>query len=125
VSATTTLSDVLAFISSASSTDLPVLSRACTQRGKALHEERGAALRDGDEVELRDLSPAYLNGLTGTVSPGSILRGRFALALDQRSTSLLRWKGRSKYFIAADASTHLLSGIPVGCAEKRPVAAGS
>lgn len=63
-----TLPDVVAFVlGRAGETDLEGVMNAVNSRREILREIAAAAVTVGAPVTLADLSPAYLNGLPGTV----------------------------------------------------------
>lgn len=106
------LTDALNFIlSSASNEDLSRVIDGIKSRRGILQTLNAASVSVGASVKLEGLSPKYLNNLTGIVVSMS---GRSAtIKLDARSTQDLRWSGRKRFFIAADATEYPLGGIPL------------
>lgn len=98
--------------SSADEQDLDSLIQAVKTRRNVLGEQRAATVRRDAPVRLDGLSPKYLNGLTGTVE--TTKGNRADVRLDEQSTSRLRYSGK-KYYIPADESQFLLSGVPKQC----------
>lgn len=65
---TLTLPDIVAYVlEQAEETDLDGVVNAVKNRREILRAKAAAAVTVGDPVTLADLSPAYLNGLPGTV----------------------------------------------------------
>jgi RNase P/RNase MRP subunit p29 len=66
----------------------------------------------GADVEIVDISPRYLNGLTGTVV--RIQGARVTVQLDELSTMRLKCepKSKSKFPVAPDATSYNLTGLP-------------
>jgi len=89
--------------------ELDTLADALKSRHNALRQRRALAVHTGLGVRLNDLSPKYLNGLTGTVETES--GNRVDVRLDKASTTTLRYAGR-KFFIGPDEEEYLLRGVP-------------
>jgi hypothetical protein len=92
---TTTLSDVLGFISSTATTeDLAAISPLMNERRKILAKVEAslnkAVLVPGTKVRLSGLSPKYLNGLTGTVTGPGRRPNDLQVAFDDES----KWHAR-------------------------------
>lgn len=88
----TTLSDVIGFITGATSDQLDLLSKAINDRRQSLRNERAALVKVGMKVVLSGVSPKYLDGMTGTVD--AITGTRATVRLDEESTNRLRLTGR-------------------------------
>lgn len=111
--AATTLSDI---VLNADEHDIERIFQACKDRRKTLSAARASAVQVGMKARTEGLSPKYLNGLTGVVERGSGRgSGRMGLRLDEPSTELLRWSGRTRVFVPADEKNYLLDGIPAQC----------
>ena len=122
---TTTLSDVLTFINGSERTeaDLTAISNSCHEREGVLRRARAATIREEDSVRLRDLSPKYLNGLTGKVAKGSISGNRCSVALDAESTEQLSRTGGRRFYIPAGTTEYTIYGVPLASVEKVTVGA--
>lgn len=94
----TSFNDVASFIASAGQFDLGAIDKLLRKRRTALGRQRTAqtlgALAVGTPVQLADISPRELAGLTGTIAFVSGFRA--SVALDTRSTALLI-NGRSQF----------------------------
>jgi hypothetical protein len=113
----TTLTDVATFITSeATEDDIARIYEFCKQRNKTLRTIRAASVQTGAAVELSNLSPKYLNGLTGTVS--TITKDRCAVLLDEESTSTLKWSGRGR-FVVGEQANYTLNGVPLSSCKVR------
>lgn len=110
--AETSFADVMAYIAlHASAEDIERIHLATRDRSRALRSVRAATIRTGSKVALVNLSPKYLNGLTGVV--GAIKGARADVLLDAESTSRLAWSGRSRYSIAPGAAEFTVPGVPL------------
>lgn len=108
----TNLADVATFISGASPDDLERVGGFIKSRHKALRELRAAAVSVGAKVRLTNLSPKYLNDLTGEVT--SIKGQRCTVELDEGSTIHLRYgRGGSARFNPGDAKNAVIPGVPM------------
>lgn len=108
---TTTFPDVLAFIASqASSDEVSRIFEAGRQRSRMLRTVQAASVSIGANVVLDNISPKYLNGLTGTVV--SIKGARAEVLLDETSTTRLRYSG-GRFFVPADETNHRMPGVPL------------
>ena len=104
----TTLQKVLAFIhSEADAEDLTHIYDAAGKRTSALRSIRSSGVRVGAKVTLRDISPAYLKGLTGEVVQ---VRGVKAdVRLSEVSTTMLRRHGSRRWYIPPDVKEHVFT----------------
>lgn len=108
-----TLVDTLGFIASeADETDVERLFDALSARRSALRAVRAAAVTIGVKVQIDQISPKYLIGLTGTVT--SIKGKRATVTLDEKSTGVLRYAG-SRFSVSPDATSYDLTGVPLSC----------
>jgi hypothetical protein len=107
------LPEVTDFIlSQAQQRDIDAIIEACKQRRRALRDIQAAAISVGDEVTVDRLSPAYLNGLSGTVI--QIDKKWCTLRLDTASTDQLRSEPKNKRFpVPREATAYELAGIPL------------
>lgn len=114
---TTTISasDTLDRIAVASDDELDAFFAAIKNRRTALLAQRALTVQIGTKVRLTDLSPRYLNGLTGTVSEFRSGRKYVTVMLDEDSTQRLRIEGRRKYHVTPEQTEWPLGGIPTGC----------
>ncbi|WP_198939832.1 hypothetical protein [Streptomyces sp. MJM1172] len=114
-----TLEQVAEFIvNEADSEDIDRIIDAVKTRRSTLRQHSAAiaaaSVKTGARVELQNLSPKYLNGLTGTVA--EVKRGRVTRAtvkLDEESTKQLRWSGSRRFFVSEKATEYDLHGVPV------------
>ncbi|MEV7123911.1 hypothetical protein [Kitasatospora griseola] len=108
------LADTVNFIlNEATDADLDRVVSALKDRRKALATMRAANVTTGVTATTHNLSPKYLNGLTGTVVE---INGKHAdLELDADSTDQLRWSRQSRFAVPADARTYRVRGIPLTC----------
>lgn len=106
--------DALTFVASATSDDeLDRIVAAVNARRRTLREVRSAAVTIGSVVTIQNLSPAYLNGLTGKVEANSRgKRTRVDVRLDEQSTKILRFQG-GRFPVGADTTEYLLGGVPI------------
>lgn len=109
-----TTADVAEFITgSATEEDLDDVISAVNTRKRTLRDLRAMEVKPGAKVTLTDLSPKYLNGLSGVVHSTMGGRGirRVNVTLDAESTRTLASQS-TKYFIAANDEEYLLEGVP-------------
>jgi hypothetical protein len=108
------LVDALTFVANSSSDhELDLIVAAVNARRRALREVRSAAVTIGSVVTIQNLSPAYLNGLTGTVEAHSRgKRTRVDVRLDEKSTKILRFQG-GRFPVGAETTEYLLGGVPI------------
>ena len=115
---TTTLVDIQDFITSqADSEDLSQILGAVKARRASLEIKAAAAVETGARVELHNLRPQYLNGLTGTVKETEGGRGqrRVTVTLDESSTSRLRIDGARRFYVPRDVTSYDLNRVPAAC----------
>lgn len=111
---TTPFAEALSYVTDqADVSDLDRLLEAIKRRRRALQAVRAAAVRVGSTVTLDDISPKYLIGLTGAVT--TIERNRATVTLDANSTARLRYSGRRRFYVPADADAFPLTGVPLSC----------
>ncbi|MEV7177857.1 hypothetical protein [Kitasatospora sp. NPDC093679] len=111
----TAITAVTTFIlTEATDTDLQRLDTAMRDRRKALAEIRAAAVVVGAAATTRNLSPKYMNGLSGTVES---IQGKVAyLKLDEHSTEELRAQYSRRFPVPDGVKTYSLpAGIPLTC----------
>lgn len=107
-----TAESMVAFVRTGTTVDdLAVLGSLSTQRRAVVRALRGALVRPGCAVVLRDISPKYLSGLRGTVT--TLTKGRkgiplATLTLDEPSSAQLAKAGKGRYEPA-----NVLDGIPL------------
>lgn len=109
--------DLIAFVlNQADETDLDALVQAARERRKALRTIAAAAVKEGVTVTIRDLTPRYCNGLTGTVKAiETVRRDRCAvITLDRDSTRRLALSS-GKYGLTLDDDSYDLTGVPLTC----------
>ncbi|WP_067819901.1 hypothetical protein [Actinomadura kijaniata] len=106
------LSDVIDFIlSRAQERDLQAVLDAYKQRYKNLQDLRAAGLQVGDTIAIDNIKPAYLRGLTGTITQ---ISGRHCtLELDEESTDQLRHTPRAKIRIPDTIKRYPVTGMPL------------
>lgn len=113
------LPDVIAYIiDKADESDLDTLTLSIRRRRDALRAVAAAAVTVGASVTIRDVSPKYLNGLTGTVT-NIETRARKQIAsveLDRESTRRLALSS-TKYAYLIDHRSYELSGVPLACCD--------
>lgn len=110
---TVSLADVIGFVgSSATDSDLELITAAANQRHKHLGQVRAAAIKVGDRVELRGLSPKYLNGLKGTVLEAG---KHYQVDLDADSVLRLRFGSGAKYLRTGPSGEPTLVVAPPTC----------
>ncbi|OEJ20910.1 hypothetical protein [Streptomyces subrutilus] len=114
-----TLEQVAEFIvNDADAEDIDRIIEAVNTRRSTLRQRAeaiaAASVKTGARVELHNLTPKYLNGLTGTVT--KVDRGRKVRAtvkLDEASTKQLRWSGARRFFVSENVAEYELGGVPV------------
>lgn len=76
-----------------------------------------ASLKPGDNVRTIDLSPKYLDNLTGKFHGIDSRRGKpkGSVTLDKASTALLRAQSGGRCYIPNDMEEYRLTGIPMVC----------
>lgn len=109
--ATITLSDVVAFLNNATEYDLDIIHKSSNDRRRALRNQRAAVVTVGMNATLGDLSPKYLNGLSGKVTAINGQRG--TVTLDEQSTNNLRFFGSRRFPIPMDVKEYDLPGVPL------------
>ncbi|MGW4528864.1 hypothetical protein [Amycolatopsis sp. NPDC004378] len=115
--ATLELPDVVGFVlERADENDLDGIAQAMKSRRGILREKAAAAVTEQATVTIADISPKYLNGLSGVVK--EIVNGRgkrhATITLDKASTSTLAFSS-GKYGFLAGRDTYDLSGVPLSC----------
>ncbi|MFJ3714092.1 MULTISPECIES: hypothetical protein [unclassified Streptomyces] len=88
-----TLAQVVRYITlHADETDIDRIYAAAKERGRTLRNIRAAAVTKGVDVTIAGIRPAYLNGLSGTVTELEQKRTQTVVTvrLDAESTDLLR-----------------------------------
>lgn len=108
---------VVGFIQeSADANDLDTVIEAVKARRKLLQDQAAAAVKEGLDVTLHNISPKYLNGLRGTVkSIERLSRKRTAVVtLDEESTRTLSFSS-AKYGFLASSDSYDLNGVPLSC----------
>lgn len=117
ISTDLTTKDLITFIlNQADEAALDALFEAARRRRDALRAIAAAAISEGDTVTIRDISPKYLNGLTGTVKAIETIRNKrcAVVTLDKDSTQKLALSS-VKYDWLFSHDSHDLPGIPLGC----------
>lgn len=110
---TATFTDVTTFINNtATREDLGALNKVISARHKTLMAADAALIRVGQTVTTHNLTPAYLNGFTGTVK--SIEKNRATVTLDEESTKSLRYAGR-RFYVPEETTNYELVGVPLTC----------
>lgn len=116
-----TMAEVIGFVlEQADESDLDRITDAVKKRRGVLRDKAAADVKEGKQVTLYGLRPAYLNGLTGTVK--SIKPGRtrkVVVTLDRRSTSVLAYSS-ADYHSLHGQDSHDLTGIPITCCQVSP-----
>ncbi|WP_052443220.1 hypothetical protein [Streptacidiphilus neutrinimicus] len=110
-----TLSQVLDSIrTNASREDLDVLRLLIGKRRELLSLADSALIREGAQVEIRNLSPAYLSGLTGTVTTLKRYGSKViaTVTLDAPSAARAAKASKGRY-------TNAVDGVPIGCLTPR------
>lgn len=112
---TTTYADVIEYITNhASYAEIDQITQVSRNRFMALGRAQAATLAIGDEVTMHNISPKYLQGLTGTVEEIDTRTEMIAIRLDAVSTTKLQNNGRQRrYFISPLETNYLLTGIPM------------
>jgi hypothetical protein len=101
-------------LSHATEQDLTRITEAVKQRRAALAAVRTASLTTGTPVRIANISPRYLNGLTGTL--GRIDGKHATVILDAESTDRLRFTPSNKRFdVPFDTASFDLPGVPLSC----------
>jgi hypothetical protein len=100
-------------LNQASEDDLDTLADAARRRRDALRTIAASAVSESDTLTIRDISPKYLNGLTGTVKTIETIRKKrcAVVTLDQDSTQKLALSS-TKYDSLFNQDSHDLPGIP-------------
>jgi hypothetical protein len=107
--------DIISFITSqATKADLDQIHASVKLRDQVLAQIQAAAATQETEVVLEELSPKYLNGLSGVIVERS--GAMVAIQLDESSTNTLKWSGSKRFFVPPDSTSHTLEGIPAQCA---------
>lgn len=115
--ATLELPDVVGYVlERADENDLDGIAQAMKSRRNLLREKAAAAVTVMATVTIADISPKYLNGLTGIVK--EIVNGRgqrhATVTLDKASTSTLAFSA-AKYSYLVGRDSHDLTGVPLSC----------
>ena len=118
----TNLPTALTFITTeATASDLDRVIDAVNTRRKFFRSARAATVYVGAEVELTNLSPKALNGLTGEVK--SITKDRCDVLLTEGATVVLA-SSRTKFAMAAGVAMrdtakpqYLIHGVPLSSCE--------
>ena len=94
--------------------DLDILLLLIGKRRELLSLADSALIRDGAQVEIRNLSPAYLTGLTGTVTALDRHRRQViaTVTLDVPSAARAAKASKGRY-------TSVVDGVPIGCLTAR------
>lgn len=116
-----TLSEVLEFISTqADDTDIERIYTFAKDRTRQLRDLRAAQVSVGANVRLANLSPKYLNDLTGEVI--SISGKRCTVRLTKKSTETLRWASQ-RFVVPAGIECYELGGVPLSSCVPQEVTA--
>jgi len=109
------ITDALTFVANAQIEDeLNRLQSAINARRQSIAAIRAAAITVGAKVELSNLSPKYVNGLTGTVEAYSRgKRTRMDVRLDEASTRRLRILGGHRFPVPEGVKEYLFMGVPM------------
>ena len=85
---------------------------------KARQNILASSISIGDSIRTMNLSPKYLNGLTGILFHKATRRGKVRgdIMLDEASTAILRAKN-SAIYVRPEAQEYLLTGISMVCFE--------
>lgn len=115
----TTVDDVIRFLNGcADMTVLRTIARQASRRQKQVETRAAASAEIGTAVTLVGLSPQYLNGLSGTIDSRSMRgKARVDVRLDAASTAALRARNARRFYIAPDAETYVVHGVPIDCAK--------
>lgn len=108
------IEDAAEFINIATAEQLERLDQQMRLRRRTLESQRALSVTTGTQATLTNLSPKYLNGLTGTVT--SISGSRATVTLDEGSTISLRYAGR-KFYVAPGVTNYPATGVPLACIE--------
>ncbi|WP_370973636.1 hypothetical protein [Amycolatopsis sp. cg9] len=114
--ATLELRAVVAFVlEHAEENDLDAITKATKSRRGVLREKVAAEVTEQAKVTLVDLSPQYLNGLTGvvtTITSGGRGQRRATVTLDKGSTNTLAFSSE-KFGHLAGRDSYDLPGVPL------------
>jgi hypothetical protein len=101
-----------------SEADLDSVFEALKARRRTLTSIRAAGIHIGDKVQIVNITPKALSGLTGVVVERTPAEGRsdkyMAVMLDPASTDSLRY-ARTTRFHVGDQTEYRLGGIPKTC----------
>src|SRR5690625_2137342 len=109
---TPTLGQVKAWINATDDAGLDEVLAALQARHDTLHSQRAEQATIGRDVTIVDVTPAYLNGLDGTIEDSD--EDTVSVRLTCESTGRLRFSGQDRYDIGA-AMNFLLEGVPASC----------
>jgi hypothetical protein len=112
----TTLSEVLDWIAQADNEDLDVILDMLRMRRQTIAEANTALAKVGMKVTFRNLSPRYLNGLTGTIRAINSTGSRGTIKLDELSTNRLALTKQNR-FHAEVGTTYTMEGVPLSACE--------
>ncbi|SEM70327.1 hypothetical protein [Streptacidiphilus jiangxiensis] len=110
-----TLSQVLdAIRTNASREDLDILLLLIGKRRELLSLADSALIREGAQAEIRNLRPAYLSGLTGTVTALERYGSKViaTVTLDAPSAARAAKASKGRY-------TSVVDSLPIGCLTPR------
>jgi hypothetical protein len=108
-----TLPEVLDYISSsATADDIEMLRPLANLRSQILRTAESALVRVGHQARIRNLNPAYLKGLTGTVAKLERGRGEMLATLTLDDASVAAVSRASKGRFGKD-----IDGIPIASLE--------
>ncbi|GAA2679065.1 MULTISPECIES: hypothetical protein [Actinosynnema] len=113
------LRDVVGFVlEHADKSALESITQAVKSRHGVLREKSAAEVTENATVTIRDISPKYLNGLSGVVK--KIVRGHgkphATVTLDKVSTDTLAFSS-TKFGHLAGRASYDLTGVPLSCCE--------
>lgn len=106
-----TMQEVTEWIATLETHEIDAVMDALQERCDTIHEERSIPVPYiGAVVQITDVTPQYLNGLTGEIVHVEDAE-HVSIWLDVPSTGRLRFMGREDYTVGADMRC-VLEGVP-------------
>jgi hypothetical protein len=112
----TTLSEILDLIGKADNNELDIIMDTARARRQEIAMENSASARVGMKVTFRNLSPRYLNGLTGTIMAINSTGSKGTIKLDDESTKRLAFTKQNRFYVEL-GTPYTMEGVPLSACD--------
>jgi hypothetical protein len=107
-----TIMEMFDLIDKANADELDMIVNAAKARRQFLTSTNVGFMKVGTKVSFRNLSPKYLNGLTGTVVAINSTGSRGTVKLDNDSTERLASTNQSRFYVESGIP-YTMVGVPL------------